>query len=259
MRSISRALVLIAFAVVGVAPAQADMSGCSSASAKESLEDQIRLYTICLESGLRAGNRAGAHNNRGVAYWQQGDLESALADFSQSIRYDPSWGQSYLNRARIYVATGEITLAEADLDAVVRKRPADIRGLAYLLRGELKAQRNDLDGAREDFETALQRRYRSPSIYNGVAWVFATWPDASLRDGARAVELALRAVEGNDDPGYRDTLAAAYAEAGRFEDAVREQAIAMQGIEAAGGEAEGYAARLALYESGQPYRHSLED
>ena len=55
-----------------------------------------------------------------------------------------------------------------------------------------------------------------------MAWLLATSPEASLRDGARAVELAQRAVRltGGREPDALDTLAAAYAEAGRFAEAV---------------------------------------
>lgn len=68
---------------------------------------------------------------------------------------------------------------------------------------------------------ALQLKPDSTPVMNNLAWVLATSPDANVRDGARAVQLAERACE---ITGYKQTilvgtLAAAYAEAGRFDDA----------------------------------------
>jgi TPR repeat protein len=58
---------------------------------------------------------------------------------------------------------------------------------------------------------------------NDLAWLLATCPDANIRDGARAVVLAEQAVDESPDAAKLDTLAAAYAEVGRFEDAIATQ------------------------------------
>ena len=75
-----------------------------------------------------------------------------------------------------------------------------------------------------------------------------------MRDGVKAVEFATRACESTEwqVPGFLNTLAAAHAECGRFDEAIRlvEQALQMP----ADGHADEYRARVALYQSGQPYR-----
>ena len=90
---------------------------------------------------------------------------------------------------------------------------------------------------------------------NGLAWPLATSPDPKLRDGPRAVALAEKAVAGTDrkKPMILDTLAAAYAEAGQFTNAIRvqEEAITLLKNEA---EKHDYASRLKLYENNSPYR-----
>ena len=63
--------------------------------------------------------------------------------------------------------------------------------------------------------------------FNNKAWVLATASHAQARDGREAVRLARQAVSLDDDPGYRDTLAAAYAEAGRFDDATQTAQLAV--------------------------------
>ena len=92
-----------------------------------------------------------------------------------------------------------------------------------------------------------------------AAWVLATAPDAAIRDGAEALALAVRAVQisGGNDARMLDTLAAAYAEKGRFAEAAatarRAQARAAQENQPAlAGE---IGARIALYEANQPFRN----
>ena len=93
---------------------------------------------------------------------------------------------------------------------------------------------------------------------NNLAWVLATHPDKRVRNGNEAVRLAELAVKAKRGaaPGLLDTLAAAYAEDHRFEDAVT---IARRAIEQAqaGGQlklAAGIKSRLQLYEAGRPFR-----
>jgi tetratricopeptide (TPR) repeat protein len=97
-----------------------------------------------------------------------------------------------------------------------------------------------------------------PNMLNNLAWQLATASDEKLRDGAEAVRLAerLAAGPGGSDPSRLDTLAAAYAEAGKFDDAVRTAGRARELAQQAGRNdlAERISQRLNLYERGQPYR-----
>jgi hypothetical protein len=104
----------------------------------------------------------------------------------------------------------------------------------------------------------LQLQPNDPPALRRVAWVLATSPDAALRDGAEALAFAVRALElsGGKDAQALDALAAAYAEKGQFANATltarRAQARAAQQNQPA--LARDIAARLALYEAGQPFR-----
>ena len=88
-----------------------------------------------------------------------------------------------------------------------------------------------------------------------LAWVLATSPVDKLRDGKRAVELAKQAVEltGGKQAEFHDTLAAAYAEAGQFDEAVRSQERALEDARYAAVEGGGARQRLELYRSKKPY------
>src|SRR6185436_842623 len=75
----------------------------------------------------------------------------------------------------------------------------------------------------EQYRAALELASNAPVILNNLAWMLATHPDATIRNSEEAVRLATRACEltGHKEPMFIGTLAAAYAEAGRFDDAVR--------------------------------------
>ena len=91
-----------------------------------------------------------------------------------------------------------------------------------------------------------------------AAWLLATSPERSLRNGDEAVELARRAVRlaGDRDPALLGTLAASYAEAGRFAEAVAAAQRALDAATARGNAAlcETLRARIKLYQSGTPLR-----
>ena len=85
-------------------------------------------------------------------------------------------------------------------------------------------------------------------------------PDASVRNGAEAVELARRAnqLAHNRQPGVLDTLAAAYAEAGRFREALAaaNEARRLASQQNNPALADALRARIALYEAGKPYHEA---
>jgi len=230
----------------------ADMSACDAASRSKSPDEQISLYTICLRTAPYKTDRAGAYNNRGLAYIAKGDLDSALSDFTASIENDPSFAVAYMNRAKINVARRHFDLAEADLDKAVRLPPGRVRAQAYEMRGMVRSVRGNYSGAVADFEQAISFDKKLDNAYTQAARILATCPDAKVRDGAKAVTLALKAVELNDTAETEDVLAAAYAEAGRFDDAVRTETSAI--AKAGGAATPAMTARLTLYQAGKPYR-----
>jgi 4-amino-4-deoxy-L-arabinose transferase-like glycosyltransferase len=101
-----------------------------------------------------------------------------------------------------------------------------------------------------------------PEELNNVAWALATSEDAATRDGERAIRLAKHACELTDyrKPVYITTLAAAYAEAGRFDDAIATQQTACGLLEKTGEQALLQKNRdlLALYRAHQPCRDASE-
>ena len=128
------------------------------------------------------------------------------------------------------------------------------RGDAYLNIGKHAEAIND-------FESALKLDSEDPSLLNNLAWVLATSPESEVRNGERAIELATKACELTDyeAPHILSTLAAAFAETGNFENAIKwsEQAVEMDDPEN-GPQLE---KELASYREGQPWREkqSIQD
>jgi tetratricopeptide (TPR) repeat protein len=160
---------------------------------------------------------AYAFYERGNALLAKGRFDSAIADYSAAIGLDPRLPEPYLGR-----------------------------GLAF-------EEKKTYDKAVADYTKALQTDPRFTHAYNNLGWLLATCPEANVRDGKKAVEYATRACELSDwkDPRRLDTLAAAYAEAGRFEEAVKWQGKAVEW--ASEKSREDRRRRLELYKSGKPY------
>src|SRR4029077_6007311 len=117
--------------------------------------------------------------------------------------------------------------------------------------------RHEPAAAIEHYEAALRLAPDDTALLGALAWIRATSADARWRDGAAAVRLAERAcaLTEHRDADALDTLAAAYAEAGRFAGAGR---TGRQGLEAAAAGSDlaaEIARRVALYEAQQPYRN----
>jgi len=124
--------------------------------------------------------------------------------------------------------------------------------------GQLLSNRGDAARAAVEFREALTLKPDHPQALAGLAWVRATAADPALRDADEAVRLAERAADAtrHRDIGALDALAAAYAAAGRYEDAVR---IAQAGLDAAAAAgqpvvADRFRQRLTLYQKRQPQR-----
>ncbi len=149
--------------------------------------------------------------------------------------------------------------AEA-IDEYTQALAVNPKGLrAYLNRGMANQQLGNWGAAIRDFRAALELRPENHAPWNNLAWLFATCPDDSLRNGEQAVEHAKQACELTEWKDYSviSTLAAAFAESGDFESAImrHQEAIDM----APDNVKESLQGRLALYESSQPMRMKTPD
>jgi tetratricopeptide (TPR) repeat protein len=190
--------------------------------------------------------------NRGFAKFAKEEYDAALADFDAVVRLRPRDVDALLARAAVRVEQNLPNLAIADLDAALGIDPEDVG--AYCERGKIREEAGEYRLALYDYQLALQRASDDPLVLNYLAWLLSTAPEASLRDGRRAVEMAARAVklENSQEWDTIDTLAAAFAEVGKFPEAVRaeEEALRLAPAEEHGD----LKLRLELYRAKKAYR-----
>lgn len=94
---------------------------------------------------------------------------------------------------------------------------------------------------------------------NSYAWALATCPAIAFRDGSVAVNYAKKAIAQDENPDYLDTLAAAYAESGKFRLAVKTQNTAIDRLPQGTPISDGFLERLKHYENGKPWRENPDD
>lgn len=199
---------------------------------------------------------AEAYNNLGTALGSLGRTEEAAVQFEHATRLKPSLAAAYANCGAALLQLGRLDEAIACCREALRRNEADAH--AHLTLASALARRGDVRDAIAHYEAALRWRPDWPDAAVALAWTLATWNDAGPQDVARAVQLAERVAAGlgRPDPWVLDTLGAAHAAAGRFDDAVRVAEQARRAAESARLAAlvEQIDRRLALYRAGQPFR-----
>ncbi len=210
-------------------------------------------------------DHAGAQHLKGEAALRRGDLEEAIARFRNALRTNTRLALSYYRLGEALLARGAFEEAGMHLQAAGRLDPLlDLPArrtfaVRSARRGLTRLEQGDALGATQDLRAALAADPQDAIAANGLAWILATNADPDLRDpqeAQRLAELAQRAQP--DEPALLDTLGAAYASAGLFEEAVAalERADALA---AARGDAPlraRLAERLRLYRAGQPFLES---
>ena len=167
-------------------------------------------------------NRASVHSSLGVALLEKGRAEESLSHLQTAIALDSHDADAHYNLGNTFLAMGRAREAVAEYQKALDINP-------------------------DDTETM-----------NNMAWILATAPDAMIRDGTKAVALAERAVllTNNKEQRAVATLAAAYAETGRFPEAVKtaQRALQLASNEGNNARADSIRSQIALYESGAAFR-----
>jgi Flp pilus assembly protein TadD len=185
-----------------------------------------------------------------------GRSDEALAHFKEAVRLEPSNAAAHYGLANCLLKQGQPAAATDQYLNALKTNPGFAEA-HYQLSLALQAQQ-DFRGSRDHLREAVRLRPDWPEALNNLAWLLATHKDPGLRDGPEAVRLAERVVSlsHSNDAGHLDTLAAAYAEAGQFSNAVvtARTALALARQTGLTNDVREISTRLALYKAGRPCR-----
>jgi tetratricopeptide (TPR) repeat protein len=215
------------------------------------------LLTFSVAFNLFASFELQASTNLdiGNALMAMGRTDEAIRQFQNILLLNPYYAKARDNLGLALFRKGNVDGAIVQYQKALQINPDNATAQNNL--GNAYFQEGNMEEAIVHYQKALAIKPDYLEAQNILAWILATAPQASLRDGNKAVELAQQANEltGGNNPTILCTLAAAYAEAGRFDDAIQNAKKAMALEQAAGQSslAEQINDQLKLYEAGIPF------
>jgi len=218
---------------------------------------ELAAATTFFQNALRAKpDHAEGLDNLGLVKQREGKLDEAASYFRDALRCDPRFPNAHNNLGTLLAQEGRSAEALEHFEQAVSLRPSFAK--AHQNRGIVLERLGRTSEAIAAYRETLRFDPGAREVEKRVAWILATDPDPAVRNGAEAVRLAQSAsvAAGGRDAHALDVLAAAFAETGRFDDAVRtaEQALQLAGASTAGEARDAAEARLALYREGRPFR-----
>ena len=195
---------------------------------------------------------ADLHFNLGMTYELAGHHDRAVSEWEAALRLDPQHAPS---RAKLAGAPSPAPAAARATPTSGPPGPSAIETARAAAVTAVEGAR--IDDAIRDYEAILRLDANDLDALNNLAWIRATHADPAHRNGKEAVRLAERARDHAPEPAavLYSTLAASYAEAGRYPEAVAAGQLAVDLARRANSsaEAERYAQQLALYRAGRPF------
>jgi tetratricopeptide (TPR) repeat protein len=200
-----------------------------------------------------------AYSNRGICFLEMHDCDRAIADFTRSIQLVPNDLSAYGPRAYAYAKRGDRARALADAKVAIRLKPTQIpliRATDFMVRAGAYRILGQPELARRDFHEAVRVMPKSSKANSMLAWLLATCPDNRFRNGSEAVSVAKKACELShwQSSDCIDTLGAAYAEAGDFDQAIKYQKQALNDSSLAPKERQEREKSLAIFQQQKPFR-----
>jgi tetratricopeptide (TPR) repeat protein len=201
---------------------------------------------------------ADLHSRYGMLLARRGDFPAAAAQFEQVLRHDPNQNEALLNLAGVLTEMERFDEAAARYRQLLARDPRNrdaLRSLSHVLHA---AGRSTEEVAA--LTNAVQQLPDDLGAASLLAWRLATSPDATVRDGPRALAVIQKTIQAADQPdaSLLQIQAAAYAECGRFDEAVTAAQQALDLIRTAGHpqEAAWLEAQLANYRQNRPSRET---
>jgi cytochrome c-type biogenesis protein CcmH/NrfG len=204
---------------------------------------------------------AEAHNNMGITLFGMKKKEEAILHFSKALQIDPEFAKASYNLGFVLVTQGKLADAVSYFNKALQIKP-NYPKAHYYLAITLEKQGNIKEALRH-FQEELRLRPDWPPALKKLAWIFSTHENSIFRDANKAIKFAQYAnqLSESKQPGNLDILAAAYAEAGRFNDAAQTAKLAITLAE--NNEQKKLAGeikhRLSLYKTGRPFRDTKKN
>jgi tetratricopeptide (TPR) repeat protein len=170
--------------------------------------------------GLRSRGTANGHSQFGFALAKSGRLDEAIVAYETALRIEPDRLGTLVQLGTTLAARGRFGEAATAWRRALELNPADLETRRLIAVAALR--QGQVGDAVAAYRELLRRSPDDLDALNNLAWILATHADPARRDGAEAVRLAERARDRSPEPVavIFSTLAAAYAEAGRFPEAV---------------------------------------
>ncbi len=183
----------------------------------------VFLVAYCVEAVVAARyepSPARWHYQRGYALAATGQEKKALGEYRRMLSLNPHHAWAHAEIGLILAKNGDVVNAVRHFAAALRGQPDFPKAQVNL--GYALHMLGDTAGGTDHLAKVLQASPDHPDALNALAWIRATHPEAIFRDGEEAVRLAHKSCEltNYNISGSVDTLAAAYAEMGRFGEAI---------------------------------------
>jgi tetratricopeptide (TPR) repeat protein len=197
-----------------------------------------------------------ARLNHGVQLAADGRYPEAEAELREALRLKEPVAKAHLNLGSILCSQQRFEEGVPHLERAIALDPESPTAHGNL--GEAYGALGRRALAAAHFALAVEREPDKLFLLNRLGWLLATSPEDDVRNAAKAIEMGERAVRltSRQDPVSLDTLAAAYAEAGRFDEAAAAAREALELTARRGGVDRSLADRLSLYTSGRKFRES---
>ncbi|MGD0077823.1 MAG: tetratricopeptide repeat protein [Sedimentisphaerales bacterium] len=215
--------------------------------------------TACFKKLLQEGHNVPTVNlGLAMALSMQNKYDDAVRYFKESLRQDPGNLDARQKLGNVLMAMGKTGEAVLCLKESLQISPNQPQ--IYMMLGAIYEQTGDYKSAIPNWARAVELSPNNANALNSLAWLLVTSGEVSAENANKAVKLAERACE---QTGYKnamilDTLAAAYASAGRFEEAVTMANKAVYAANTSGYKdlADEIQERIKLYKAHQRYRQT---
>lgn len=219
--------------------------------------DNVSFWEDCVK---KSPHKSRQHYNLGVVLARRGNYDAAIEHYRKALKIKPDNVEAYYNLGNALARKGNAKAAIHKYLKTLQLNPAHFKSY-YNIARIMSNQGKTGESIRNYQKALIINSEMTETLYN-LSWIYATSENRKYRNGEKAVKLAekLCMLTGYQQPLAMDALAAAYAESGRFDEAIAAAKKALTLALKLGPKelAIGLQKRLKLYQIEQPYRQTLK-